>query len=148
MSGSRTGRVRMRDRTRDDAAFGHQPPVVVWRCAHKPPHLMLRVFVSPDGWHLVGERLRVPLDQWLDRTGSKFTVDDLRDGKAEAMNKRRVQGVDRLLPIDIDSWPTDVRFEVGCRHGGGVWAEIAWLAEDARQARNTKKPVRRTISYT
>ena len=140
-----TGRVRMRDRTRDDAAFGHQPPVVVWRCAHKPPHRVLRVFVSPDGWHLVGERLRVPLDQWLDRTGSTFTVDDLREGKAEAMNKRRVQGVDWLWPLDIDLWQHGKAFEVGCRCGV-VAAQVDWLADDARRARDTRTQVVRTIN--
>jgi hypothetical protein len=140
-----TGRVRMRDRTRDDASFGHQPPVIVWYCAHKPRHMMLRVFVSPDGWRLVGERLRLPLDQWLDRTGSTVTVDDLREGKAEAMNKRRVQGVDWLWPLDIDQWQNGRAFEVGCRRGIVVAAQVDWLADDARRARDTHKQVVRTI---
>lgn len=134
----------MRDRTGNDAAFGHQPPVVVWRCGHKPPHLMLRVFVSPDGWHLVGQRLRLHLDEWLKRMGSGYTVDDVRDGKVEAMNKRRAQGVDRMLPLDVDTWPTGVRFEVGCRCAT-VWADLDWLAADARRARDTRGQVVRNI---
>lgn len=134
----------MHDRTKDAGAFGHQPPVVVWRCNNKPPHRLLRVFLSPDGWHLMGDRLRVPVEEWLQRTGSDLTVEDLRDGSAEAMNKRTVQGVDRALPLDIDAWPAGVRFEVGCRCGT-VWAHLDWLADDARRARDTRTQVVRHL---
>lgn len=139
----RVGRVRMRDRTKDSGAFGHQPPVVVWRCTKG--HRVLRVFLDRAGWHLLGERLRVSLDDWLKRQGGEHTVEDLRAGRVGAMGQNRVDGVAQELPLDIDTWPTGVRFEVGCRCGS-VWVELGWLAEDCRHAAQTRQPVTRRIT--
>jgi hypothetical protein len=103
---------------------------------------MLRVFVRPSGWHLLGDRFREPLENWLARTGGEFDVDDVRLGRVAPMNARRVSGIDKELPRDIDEWPRDVRFEVGCSHGCGVaTVDIKVLAEHCRRAARTKKPV-------
>lgn len=138
----RAGRVRMRDRTGNNDAFGHQPPVVVWRC--NKSHRMLRVFLARNEWHLMGDRLRVPLDDWLERTGGEYTVDDVREDRVGTMGQRRVEGVAQVLPLDIDTWPAG-RFEVGCRCGT-VWAELSWLADDCRHAAQTRRAVTRCIS--
>lgn len=126
----------MRDRTGDNGTFGHQPPRVVWWCGHKPRRLILRIFLWPDGWYVMRQQLRVPLADWLVRTGSSFTVEDVQEGRVVAMGARRVDTADRLLPLDIDTWPTGETFEVGCQRGPVRNAEIAWLAEDCRRARD------------
>jgi hypothetical protein len=57
-----------------------------------------------------------------------------------------VKGVDWLWPLDIDQWPHGKAFEVGCRRGIVVAAQVDWLADDARRARDTRTQVVRTIN--
>lgn len=142
-----TRRVRMSARTKHPQ-FGHSPPVVIWWCRQKPRRRILQVFLTRDGWHVLGNELRVPMDDWLKRTGSDLTVEDLREGKAVPMHGREVSGVDKWLPLDIDSWEPDTgTFEVGCgcRAGRAVQADITWLSADCRHARDERRVVERTI---
>ena len=124
-----------------DGEPDHAPPVVLWRCPKR--HLMLRVFLTRDGWHVLGESMRVSMEEWLRRTGSPFTVEQMRGKEAAAMAARKVSGVDKVLPMDLDAWSATVKFEAGCRCGS-AWFTINQLAADCRQARDTRHPVVRT----
>jgi hypothetical protein len=130
---------RVRDITRQGPSV---PPVVKWRCAGPQKHLMLRVFITREGWHVLGEGFRIPLPEWLERSGigEHVTVDEYRERRASLSNARRVEGVDRELPLNIDNWPADEQFEVGCRCGH-KFVGVAELAADCRHARDSSKPV-------
>ena len=129
-----------RIRAHDGLRHGERtrPPAVIWRCADKKQHLVLRVFLDRDGWLVVRERIRIPLPEWIERAGVPFTVEDVRAGKpgATATNARRVTPEDKRLPFDLDAWPTGV-FEAGCPCGA-VEVDIAVLADDCRRARDLR----------
>lgn len=115
MTNEHTGQVRMSDKTQAHE-FDYQPPAVVWLCLKK--HRMLRVFRTRNGWHLLGDRFRVPMQEWLDRIGSGWTADDIHEGRVVAMGGRWVRGRNELLQLDIETWHfTGKPFEVGCRCG-------------------------------
>ena len=119
------------------------PPVVIWRCADtKRRHLVLRVFLDRDGWLVVRESFRVPMQEWIERAGVPYTVEDVRDGVVgtHAADARRVTPEDKLLPLNVDAWPTGV-FEAGCKCGGAVQVDIAALADDCRRARDLRTQV-------
>ena len=137
----RSARIRMSDKV-SDPRFDHSSPVVVWRCPKR--HRLLRVFVTRNEWHLLGDRFRVPTKEWLTRTGSEVTKADLREGRAAALEVGRVLGIDKTLPLDIDSWPAATRLEVGCRCKP-VAVTLDVLAEDCRRARDERVCVKRTI---
>ena len=141
-----SGRVRMRDRTGNDDAFGHAPPVVLWRCAQcKQQSRMLRVYLTRTGWLVMREQLKVPLADWLEHTGTDMTVEDVRGGLAATMGEKRINLDDRELPLDIDTWPSGDRFQIGCRRCGSGWAGIGWLAEDCCRARDTRTQIVRQV---
>lgn len=144
MTGEHTRRVRM-SRATKDAQFGHSPPVVIWWCHHKPRRKMLEVFLTRNGWHVIGSRLRVSVDDYFRRIGSDLTSADVHEGRA--MGSRRVAGVAADLPFEIESWPLAETFEVGCscRSGPAVRAALTWLAEDCRHARDDRKRIERII---
>ena len=87
MTNEHTGQVRMSDKTKA-REFDHQPPAVVWLCPKR--HRMLRVFRLRTGWHLLGDRFPVPMHDWLNRIGSEWTADDVREGRVVALNEREV----------------------------------------------------------
>ena len=142
----RSARIRMHDKA-TDPRLDHSPPVVVWRCPER--HRLLRVFVTRSEWHLLGDRFHVPTADWLARGGGEWTEDDLREGRVAAFESGRVVGVDRTLPLDIDTWPAGARFEVACRCKpvtvGLVTVGLDMLAEDCRRARDERICVNRTI---
>ena len=73
-----------------DPQFSYRPPDVVWLCPKR--HRMLRVFRLGTGWHLLGDRFPVPPQEWLDRIGSDWTADDVKEGRVVALNEREVDG--------------------------------------------------------
>ena len=134
-----TGQVRMSDKTGDPQA----DPDVVWRCPKS--HLLLRVYRTRNGWHVLGQSFRVPPKDWLERADSGWTVDDIREGRVEPLNLRRVRGVDQMLELDINTWPfTGKPFEVGCRCNA-VKVPLEWLADDCRRALDEHRTIERTI---
>jgi hypothetical protein len=138
--------VRVRDITRAGPAT---PPVVVWRCASPKAHLLLRVFLSEQGWRVLGESFRIALPEWLERSGiaEHVTVDEYREKRAVVSNARRVDGIDQPLPMDIATWPRHEQFEIGCACGH-VMVEVEELAADCRHARDTGKPQARKMAVT
>ena len=130
-----------------DPRFAHSDPVVVWWCHHKPRRRVLQVFLTRNGWHVLGNRFRVSMDDWLKRGDSELTAEDIRDGKAAVMDGRRVTGVDKWLQLNIDLWPETGTFEVGCTcHAtSAIQAEITWLAEDCRHARDQRRVIERVL---
>ena len=113
--------------------------MVTWRCTHTKHHLMLRVFITRDGWLVVREAIRVPLPDWIERSGVPVTLDDVREGRAALADGRKIIIDDEVLPHDIDSWPGGP-IEVGCRCGS-IEVDIAVLAEHCRHARDSRQPV-------
>ncbi|WP_248240263.1 hypothetical protein [Microbacterium kunmingense] len=126
------------------SSLQNSPPLVTWRhdaCNSR----ILRLYLLPAGWLLVSDDVRVPLAEWIERAGVDYTVDDFREGRVAAFNKREVKGHERLLPHDVDEWPAGV-FEIGCRkHGLGTY-QLSDLATDAREARETRRRVERAKS--
>lgn len=142
-----TKRIRLSARTKHPK-YEHSPPVVVWWCRHKPRRRILRVFLTRGGWHVLGNEFRVPMEEWLKRVGSDLTAEDIHAGRATTMSGRDVSGVDQWLPLDIDSWqPSAGTFEVGCacRAESPRNADIKWLAEDCRHAREERRAIERVI---
>lgn len=147
---SRTARIRVGDRTRDRR---NAPlPVVTWRalgCRHR----LMRVFLTPSGWHLLTDGFRVNPEEWLrrigavDATGNPETLEDgtevslaaRDDGRLAFFNLREVAGLDKILSLDIDDWP-QVRFEVGCNCGAALF-RLSEVAEDCRKFRETRRRV-------
>ena len=117
-------------------------PVVEWRCGKR--HSLLQVYKTRGGWRVHRERFPVPMQDWLDRTGSGWTVDDIRERRELVMNARQVGGPDKVLPLDIDRWPSADRFEIGCRCKA-VWVGLDKLAEDCRRARAEHRTIERKI---
>jgi hypothetical protein len=68
----------------------------------------------------------------------------IHEGRVVAMSGRWVRGQDRMLPLDIDTWPA-VSFEIGCRCSPGS-VQLDDLAEDCRRARDEHRRIERTIS--
>ncbi|MGZ4763920.1 MAG: hypothetical protein ACXV7I_15910 [Ilumatobacteraceae bacterium] len=135
-----TGQVRMHDLTKNPQ-FDHSPESVIWRCPKR--HRLLRVFRIRTGWHLLGDEFEVRVPEYLDRIGTEYTVDDIREGRVHALDARHVKGQDRMLPLDIATWPA-VRLEVGCRCAA-TYVSLGVLAEDCRRAQVEHPPITRTI---
>lgn len=136
-------RARTHDATRGFGAVDSDPPVIVWKCASKKRHRLLRVYRTPRGWLLLSDSFSRPLDEWLKRIGAEHTVDDMREGRVAAFHAREVAGHQRMLPLDVDDWER-ARFELGCRCGTG-WHGLATVAEDARKFLATHRRVERRI---
>ena len=101
------------------------------------------MFRIRNGWHLLGDKFEVPVPEYIDRIGTEYTADDIREGRVVAIDARHVEGHDRMLPPDIDTWPA-VRFEVGvgARRPVSVWSV---LAADCRRAQVEHTTIKRTI---
>lgn len=142
MNGSWSGRIRSSDRIRRSGF--HAPaaprPVVTWRVPACRDRL-LRVFLGPEGWRLLTDRFSVPLQDWMTR------VDPLGTAAEDTVwvNARKVAGIERLLPPDLNSWPTDGRFELGCKHVHG-WGDLDGLRVDCQKVADTRKPVDRSFA--
>jgi len=106
---------------------------------------MLRVYKLPHAWHLLGEPFHVPMDDWIQREGSRpdLTGRDIHEGEAVAMGGREVSGVDQELPLNVQNWPA-VKFEVGCRCGVKEMT-LGHLAENVRTHKAIGKAVTRRI---
>ncbi|HLV03941.1 MAG TPA: hypothetical protein VKY79_05100 [Actinomycetaceae bacterium] len=134
---------------------GHGPgrPMIVWRRAGCRCRV-LRLYLTPEGWELIGDDYRVKPDEWLRMVGAvdddghpvtlddggKVTLDDRDAGNVVLIGLREVDGMTDTLPLDIDAWPTGVRMQLGCDHGHGT-APVADLAADARTVRHTRQPL-------
>lgn len=127
------------------------PPIVTWRCTERC--ILLRVYLTPEGWVLDGQDFKVPMDEWVRRTTSEGQVlgdveqslETYREGKWAAFNPRQVDGIQKVMPLDLDQWE-HARFEVGCRHGHGH-QHTADLAEDCSTMRATRRAVMRSITH-
>jgi hypothetical protein len=116
-------------------------PMVTWRrfgCNHR----LLRVYLTPRGWLLVADRIRVPLEEWLNRIGDDYSLDEYRAGRVFATNARKVAGHEKLLPLNTTGWPTGT-FELGCRDGAGLF-ELSDLIADVEDVRTTHRSNERT----
>ncbi len=120
----------------------NSPPAVTWR--HDGCHKrLLRLYLTPRGWLLLTDETRLSLPEWIDRSGVEYDVDDFREGRVAAFNKRKVSGHERLLPLDVADWPSGA-FEIGCRvHGMGRY-RLDNLQADALDFRATRRAVARS----
>lgn len=133
----------------------HDRPVVQWRrrgCRDR----LLRVFLSPAGWHLLTEGFRVTPQEWLRRVGATddhgqpvevagvpATMTAHAAGDLHFLHLREVDGLYRLLPLPVDEWEP-ARFEVGCDHEQYEVA-LADVADDCRRARRDRHRVTREL---
>lgn len=152
-------RVRVTDRLLDS---GHSvprenesgPALATWRA--KPCNCrVLRTYVTQEGWLLVGDSFRVTAEEWFDRVvGAEQVTDDgvpinlesYRAGKIGAFDVRRVNGLDKTVPLDFAEWPA-ASFEVGCDHGH-QYIPLASVLEACREVRETRRHAERTIVWT
>ncbi|WP_395727146.1 hypothetical protein [Nakamurella sp.] len=96
---------------------------------------------------VLADAFRVPQGEWLRRTGTGVSINDITDGKAVAFGMHRVRGVDRDLPLDVDRWPP-ARFEVGCDHRVAM-VPLVDLASDCRAVlAGVAQPIERSITST
>lgn len=122
--------------------YRNSPPLVVWR--HSPCNSrILRLYLVPEGWMLVTDDVRVSLEEWVQRAGIEYSVDDFRAGRVAAFSKREVKGHERLLPHETHEWP-EGSFEIGCRKHGLAPYVLTDLASDADEARRTRRRVERS----
>lgn len=126
--------------------------VVVWRA--KPCNCrVLRVFLTPDGWQLLGESFHISAEEWFERVapdapshdGVPITLESYRAGLIGAFNLRDVEGIERMLPLDFTEWPT-AKFEVGCDHGH-EYRSVADVLADCEAVRATRAATKRDIEW-
>lgn len=126
--------------------------VVTWRRTGCCRSRLLRVLLSPRGWHVLGDDFRVPPAEWLRRLGggeapevegAPLTMDRIRAGEVAVLGLRKVDGVARLLPLLTESWE-GATIEVGCDHCRGT-ASLSWLAEDCERAKAATRAVTRPV---
>jgi hypothetical protein len=58
----------------------------------------------------LGDGYRIAASDWLGKLS-----EDLPD-ETVFTNVRRVDGIDRVLPLSFEDWPAAVLFELGCHH--------------------------------
>ncbi len=138
-------RVRMtddlrRNRQEPRAEDAHTPPLVVWRRSGCCRARLLRVFLTPQGWHVLGDGFRLTSGDWLERLGERDA-----DPRTVYLDKRRVEGVEQMLPLDLGQWPQGGEFEVGCGDAA-TWVAIAVLAQHCAEARRTRRCVKGQVS--
>ena len=136
---SHTSKVRMGDRRGEQ----RETVAVEWH-ARGCRHRLLRVFLTPDGWHVLGDSFKEHPREWLNRVrpeveGVPLTLADRDAGKAAFPTLRKVRGVDRTLAHDTSGWDA-VTFEVGCGHGTTTGSTSA-LAEQCLEFRRTRRKV-------
>jgi hypothetical protein len=113
-------------------------PLVTWRragCRHR----LLRVYLSPGGWQVVGEPFRERSDDWLARLPAH------KRDQTDMSNKRKVPANTMVFPLDIDAWSKSTHLEVGCYDAVGE-VPFAFLIEDVNRARDTRAAVERELS--
>ncbi len=141
-----TTRVRMTDdlrRNRQDprAEDAHTPPLVIWRRSGCCRARLLRVFLTPEGWHVLVDGFRLTTGEWLERLGEPDA-----DRRAVYLGgKRRVGGGEHTLPLDLAQWPQEGKFEVGCGEAVTLIA-TAVLSQHCAEARQTRGCVKRQVS--
>lgn len=122
-------------------------PMVEWRrrgCGCR----VLRLYLTPRCWYLIGDDYRVPPGEWLamlgDPTledGTPVTIEAHRAGDVHLADLRRVEGVTRELPLDPATWEQAL-FTVGCQHtNGGVEVDLRDLVGDATEVVRTRQPL-------
>ncbi len=109
--------------------------LVRWRRSGCCRARLLHVTLSPSGWRVIGDSWRLKAQEWRDIAGVGENV--------YALNLRRVDGVDQLLPLEFEQWPA-VRFEVGC-DDERTWLPLSVLAADCAEARRTRRRVDRAL---
>lgn len=108
-------------------------------------HGLLKVYLTPGGWQVIGDNFRVHPDEWETRVElERVTVADHFAGKAFIPNIRRFGGFRKTLPLEPAGWPADALFTVGC-DDGVTEAPLAWLGEDVSKFRTTRRRVSRTV---
>lgn len=116
---------------------------------------VLRLYLTPRCWYLIGDDYRVPPGEWLamlgDPTledGTPVTIEAHRAGDLHLANLRRVDGITAELPLDPATWEPTRRFIVGCEHtDGSVEVELRDLIGDATEVVRTRRllPPRRVV---
>ena len=156
----RAGRIRMGDWKREHGrpqgdTSKAPPPVLTLRRTGCRDRLG-RVYVTPDGFYLLTDSFTVTPDEWLQRpenrgpdggpliaNGVAMTVENLRAGLFTVLgDARTVRGLERLLPLDLQSWDTGARFELGCEHAHG-WMRVDDLRDRVTAAGRAGRERRR-----
>lgn len=152
----RTRRIRTTDTTRRHGALpgSRTPPPLLTLRRRGCNDRLARVYVTPDGFHVLGDEFTLPPDEFIarehvDSSGAPVVVDglELTLGNWQAgrfvIESRAVSGVDRVLPADITGWDAAARFELGCKHAHG-WMQVDDLrdrvAAAGRAGRERRKP--------
>lgn len=154
---SMLAKIRINDQTRKKGYalppnMRLSPPLVVWKrkgCRHR----LLRVFLDPEGWHVVTDGFREDAAAWMERmkaakpdnSDSNFSLDAHRSGAAFYAGIRDVEGIYRTLPLETAGWPAGVTFEIGCRDANR-YVELDLLISDVRDARATHRRKERSIA--
>jgi hypothetical protein len=127
------------------------PPKVLWAregCKDR----LARLYFTPDGWLLITDGFRDSLEGWVGRFDTETTAEDVRSGRirkdgelhdAVFTNLRKVEGLQKTLPIDLDEWPK-ATVELGCKHANAD-VSIRQLAADARDSVTTRRVLRRYL---
>jgi hypothetical protein len=138
------------------------PAVVVWRA--KPCTCRtLTVYLDPEGWHLDGDRFRVPMPEFVERlrqggfteirdeqagTSIEVSLENYRAGLFRSFGPRRIDGCAYSQPLAFDAWDLNTvpAFEVGCDHGRGL-RPMADVLADCRLFRAGREQVKRPIRW-
>jgi len=140
---------------------GDDIPVVIWRreraCSRskRGKRRLLRVFLDPDGWHVMIDGFRETPERSAERMRNQFgqdeidgiplTVKSIKDGLIGAP-LRLVGDASHVLPLDVETWTRD-RFDAGCDCLSHWFAVRDELREDCTAFRATRKRVERRIDH-
>ena len=123
-------------------------PLIEWRASGCRCRL-LRTFLSPAGWRVIGDRFRETPRDALGRVLKAEDVDTFLVARAAApapgFSIRIVPGVDVDLAPMVEDW-SHADFEVGCDHGT-TWTTTRKLADDVLAVRRSHTAVFRTVEY-